>query len=200
MKIFTFSGFAGNGKTTLIKHCVKTFKNYNILIHNETVRLIDKIFSIDNFKEAQKNILIGEICSWNLLIQLNNCKNLIIFSDRFILDNVFYGIIRGVYDEEMIYKVLNIFTDKEKNKNIHIILLKSINREIIKEILKDELRLKAFKSVENFEKMQNKFYEIYKKYENYLICKGFNIIYFNSPSILSEETERIIHYIKYKII
>jgi len=171
MKIVTFSGFACNGKSTMIDVFSKIFGNeYNVWIFKETARLVDDTMAYfeENLEigDFEKNILCSEVFCHDIMFEMKK-KNEdgLILKDRSIFDVLAFMVLRNETDICNVLDFLRENYDGEKHlSNLYdeILFIRGTSDEnFISSILEeDELRKKT---ISNFFSLQDKFEEVWKR-------------------------------------
>jgi len=160
--IVAFSGFACNGKSTIIKTMKEILKNEDVFVMNETARIVDSImpyfekeFEVGNF---EKYILYSEISQHEVMFGIKDRYD-IILKDRSIFDVLTFMIIRNEINTRDALDFLRENYDNEKHlSNLYdkIFFIRGTkDKDFIECLLeKDKLRRET---VSNFFEMQRKF-------------------------------------------
>jgi len=172
MNCYVFSGFACNGKSTIIQ-VLKNFIRQDVIVFEETARIVNDVMEefedrFDNFI-FEKEILASEHTLHQLLFQLKD-EFKIVLKDRSIFDVLTFMVIRKEVSYSNVFNFLKEnYADKKNLANIYskIYFLKGTQDEkFIKKILKsDELRNKTV----------NDFFNLQCEFENtwFTIVNGY---------------------------
>ena len=197
--VFFFSGFAANGKSSLIQS-IEGFvpKEHTVVKIGESAR---DVFELNKFlfgkcdpEEFEKQILASEYYMLQLLGDLAEKDNyddknhLVILKDRFILDVLCFMLIKKQisfekacelcekYFSEHVSKILGIF----HGSNYILLINGTENEEFIKKAMQDPTRKET---ITDFLTMQKKFYRFWWKLADVLnLSRKLDIVQFSHPT------------------
>lgn len=191
MTIAAVSGFAGNGKTSLIKAVSKFIRNVTVL--GETARRVAPIIAslpgnlAENQVAFQAAIIGAEVERLCHLESLRNRGgNGVVLCDRTVFDNVIFAEMNGVIDsrlgEELVERIIHIMESLNLCYDV-VFLMDALDDDAVARALRDPLRRVTIgSSAEVFRERERFFLERIDEVLHYAVRRGVVKRYTAIPS------------------